>query len=209
LQARVVSGRSLKCLNRDRKGLPNIYLNGGSGKIRKERTGCGRIAHPVLLGLASRHESIRTERRSQEGHIIFRKERAEYLGIGPAISGCGSEFFIELMTAAGSVDHNEFSRLVRQVEKSMRDFGWKIGEPTLGEVEDLLANPDFEPAFQNVDCFLLLVMNMQGRTALRGNLNDEVVEGSACVLTRHFEDEIPARAGLKSETFSGSEYLVE
>ena len=80
------------------------------------------------------------------------------------------------MTAPGGIDDNDLTRLIREVEESVRDFGRKVSEAAFLTAKYFVADLDFVLAFQNMDRFLLLVVNMQWRTASRRDLDDKIVE---------------------------------
>ena len=68
--------------------------------------------------------------------------------------------------------------------------------------ESFLADSDLVLAFQNMDRFLLLVLDMQRRASFGRNLDYKMVEGSARIFARDLENEIPARAGPESQPLS-------
>ncbi len=76
----------------------------------------------------------------------------------------------------------------------MGDFRGQVSKTAFLAVEYFLANPDFVMALENVDCFLLLIVNMQRGAAFRCNLDDKIVECSTSILTCDFKNEIPAWA---------------
>ena len=65
---------------------------------------------PALIG---------TQRRAQEGHVIFRKERAHYFRVRGAAPSQRPELLIKLVSASGDVDHNNLPRFVCQVEEGL------------------------------------------------------------------------------------------
>jgi hypothetical protein len=50
-----------------------------------------------------------------------------------------------------------------------------------------------------VDRFFLVVVNVQRRTAVRRDLDDEVVERSAGIRAGDLKDQVATRAGLKTQ----------
>jgi hypothetical protein len=74
-------------------------------------------------------------------------------------------------------------------------------------VECLFADPDFVLAPEDVDRFLLLVVDVEWRATPWCDLDDEVVEGAAGVLPGDLEDEISSAAGLESQSFVRCEDL--
>ena len=54
---------------------------------------------------------------------------------------------------------------------------------------------------------LLAVMDVQGRAAVGGDLDDEVVEGATGVVAGELEDKIAAWSGLESAPLVGREEL--
>jgi hypothetical protein len=154
------------------------------------------------ISVAEWPRSIGTQRRSQERHIIFLKERAEYFGVWWANPCRRSELFIKLVTAPRRIDDNDLTRLIREVEESVRDFGRKISEAAFLTVKYFVSDLDFVLAFQNMDRFLLLVVDMQWGTASRRDLDDKIIEGSTGIFARDLEDEILARAGVEPQTLA-------
>jgi hypothetical protein len=103
--------------------------------------------------------------------------------------------------ATGRVDDHDLAGLVGQVQECVRHARREVGEPALREAERLVADLNLEPSPQDVDGLLLPVMYVQGRPAVRRDLDDEVVEGAAGLVAGDLEDEIAAGPGLKPEPF--------
>ncbi len=83
----------------------------------------------------------------------------------------------------------------------MGEFGWHIRKTAFIEVVNIVADADLITSFQDVDGFLLLVVNVQRRTPFWRDLNDEIVECTPSILTGDFENEIPTGARLESQPF--------
>src|SRR5580704_14724941 len=100
----------------------------------------------LLEVLARRWRSIQLwlKRRTQEGHVVFRKQRRDGLWVSRTRSRKGSQLLIKLVPAAGRVDHDDLGGIVSQVEKSMRDLRGKISKASFLQVEDFVANPNLE-----------------------------------------------------------------
>ena len=84
-----------------------------------------------------------------------------------------------------------------------------MGEAALLELEDVLTDLDLVPASQNVDRLFLLVVNMQRRTAVWRDLDDEVVEGATGVVAGDLENEIATGPGLEAKPRPGREPCIE
>jgi hypothetical protein len=107
----------------------------------------------------------------------------------------------------GGVDNYDLPGLLRDVEKRVWHTGRQVGETSFAEVERLITDPDLVLAGEDVDRLLLDVVHMQRRPAVRCDLDDEVVKGSARVLSGDLENQIPTRARLQSKALAGCEYL--
>jgi hypothetical protein len=103
------------------------------------------------------------------------------------------------MASAGRVDDDDLTRVIREVEERVRDAGRKVGEASFSQVERLVPDLDLVAAGEDVDRLLLVMVDMERRSAVRRDLDDEVVEGPAGVLSGDLEDEIPPGAGLESQ----------
>ncbi len=101
------------------------------------------------------------------------------------------------MAAPRRVDNDDLARLIRQVQESVWDRGWKVRETTFFANEDLVSDPDLVPTFQSMDGLFLFVVNVKGRTAMRSDLDDEVVKRPAGLFARDLENQIAARTRLE------------
>jgi len=100
------------------------------------------------------------------------------------------------MAAAWGVYNDDFARLIRQVEESMGYIRWQVSKTAFYDVGNLVTDADFVTAFQDVNSFLLPIVNVQRRSAPWGYLNSEVVKCAACILASNFENEVTARAAV-------------
>src|SRR5215467_8263005 len=103
------------------------------------------------------------------------------------------------MASAGGVDDDDLTRLIREVEERVWDTGREVGEASFSEAERLVADLDLVGAGEDVDRLLLMVVHMKRRSAVRCDLDDEVVESLAGVLSGDLEHEIAPRARLESK----------
>jgi hypothetical protein len=65
------------------------------------------------INVAFRPISIRTQWRSQERHVVFRKELADYFGVWWTASCQRPKLFIKLVSASRRIDHNDLARFIR------------------------------------------------------------------------------------------------
>ncbi len=71
----------------------------------------------------------------------------------------------------------------------------------------LVGDANLESAGEHVKRLLLAVMDVQGRAAVGGDIDEEVVEGATGVVAGELEDKIAARPGLESAPLVGREEL--
>jgi hypothetical protein len=119
--------------------------------------------------------------------------------VGGAVVGCGSEFFVEVVAAAGCVDDDDLARLIGQVQEGMREPGRQVGEAAFLELEGLVADLDLEAPAEDVDRLLPRVVDVQRGAAVRRDFDGEVVEGATGVLAGDLEDEVSSGAGLQPQ----------
>jgi hypothetical protein len=62
----------------------------------------------------------------------------------------------------------------------------------------IVADPYLERAVDHVDRLVLEVVHVKRRPAVRGDLDDEVLEQPVCLVARQLEDQIAARPGLQT-----------
>jgi hypothetical protein len=88
------------------------------------------------------------------------------LGVGgcPA-ARCRPQLLEEPVPPAGREDHDQFAGLIRQVEEGVGNLGWQVCEPSLVELEELIADPDPEATLQDVNRLLVLVMDVERGSA--------------------------------------------
>src|SRR5690242_11348848 len=144
---------------------------------------------------------IKAQWRSQQGHIVFLKDGSQYLRIRWATAGSRPKLFVKLVSSARRVDDDDLARLISKVQESVRDFRRHIGKAAFGQVEDLVANADFELALQNEDRLLLHMVNMQWGASVRRDSDHKIIEGPTRIFARHLEGKVPSRTGLKGQTF--------
>jgi hypothetical protein len=64
------------------------------------------------------------------------------------------------VSAAWCIHNNDLTRLIGQVQEGMGNLRRKIGKPAFLAVINLITNLDFVSAFEDVNGFLLQMMNM-------------------------------------------------
>src|SRR5689334_24443042 len=106
------------------------------------------------------------------------------------------------MPTAGCINHNDFTAFIGQVEEGVGDFGGQIGKVALVEVENRVANANFEAPLQHMDGFFLEMMHMQWRAAMWSHLNDKIVKRAVGILARDLENQVAPRPGLQPQTLT-------
>src|SRR5262249_38509173 len=105
----------------------------------------------------------------------------------------------EAVAAAGRVDDDDLGGLLGQVQERVWQARRQIGEAPALERVQLVPDPDLEAPAEDVDRLFLPAGAVQRRTAMRWDLDDEVVECAAGVVARELEHEIAPRPGLKAQ----------
>src|SRR5690348_6674895 len=90
----------------------------------------------------------------------------------------------------------------------MRNFRREIREASFLQAEKFGADPDFEPSLKDMNRFFLRVVHVQRGSALRCNLDEEVVKGTTRIFTCDLKDEIAARPRLEPQPFCRSQHFV-
>src|SRR5215471_1491101 len=111
------------------------------------------------------------------------------------------------MPPAGRVNDDELTRLIREVEERVRDTRGEVRKASFSQAERLVADLDLVAAGEDMDRLLLKMVHMKRRPAVRRDLDDEVVESPAGVLSGDLEDEITPRARLESKPLVRCENL--
>ena len=109
----------------------------------------------------------------------------------------GSEFLVEAVAAARKVDDQYFRRFRGEVQECVREPRRHERKPAFVTAEDLVAHGDLESTFQDVDCLVLFVMDVERRASVRRHFDDEVVEGAGRVIAGGLEDEVSPGSRLE------------
>lgn len=78
------------------------------------------------------------------------EDRRDLFAIAIRDPGCGSEFLEEPVPSAGDEHDDQLGRLIGQVQERVRQAGWEVGEAARLECVQLIADPDLEPAADDV-----------------------------------------------------------
>ena len=113
-----------------------------------------------------------------------------------------------MVPAAGCVDDDDLARCVGQVQEGVRNLGRQVGEAAFIELEGLFADADLEAPAEDVDCLLLLVVDVQRRPAVRRDFDGEVVERASGVLAGDLENKVSPRARLEPQAVGCGQDLV-
>ena len=91
--------------------------------------------------------SVRRQRGTKKGHVVPREDRSNGGTVRVWSPRDRTEFLVELVPAAGDIDHNDLGLLSRQIEEGMWDLSRQIGEAARFEDKRLVAAADLEAAF--------------------------------------------------------------
>jgi len=84
----------------------------------------------------------------------------------------------------------------------MGEIRRKKGKVSWAAVENFVATPDFVLTFQSMDRFVLPVVDMQRRTAMRRDPNDKIIECPTSIIASNLENEISAGARLEDQSLT-------
>src|SRR5689334_20226660 len=84
---------------------------------------------------------IGAERPAEQGHAVFLKDAGDGGAVGSAAAG-RAKLFVEMVPAAGGIDHDDLGALIGEVQEGMRHFGGQVGEAALVDVVDRVADAD-------------------------------------------------------------------
>jgi hypothetical protein len=90
----------------------------------------------VMLAPPRVLELVGLEGRPEETHFVFLKEGPNHFGVGRAVAAGRAKLLIELVTATGGIDHNDFGGLAGEIEEGVGYLGWQVGKAAFVNVVD-------------------------------------------------------------------------